>query len=506
MGENDSYKRRAVNNFYCRTCGWFFGQSQAKEYANIQWEQSVDGVIDSVSFTAGNLNGYPCLEMDFTGAKAGTTLVTIQYDVNFHTRWNAGAGACPRGHGNYVQQYDDNWYHYEDQFYVTVTDESVQPGVTGNEHWVIVPANAKSDEVAKIELIKLDNEEYPEPVGSPKISDPNGIQGQYATVKAASGNWDGPTMYYYTIDVTVQGLAETPANEPVSIYVTYSVPKTWKYDSWNGDYFVSSWKTLTDKINIIVYEPDTVYLDAGESETYNYRDYMGSIEPDALSFDSNAITTNPNVLTLTTEDSNYTVEMADDAAEGSESTTKLFYSYYQTDSEGYTTHNLTCWVDVIRFVVGEGSEDPDPTETPVIIVKEFDGLTEEQIPGNFSLSYTISDCGMCGEKTGTLSRGDATLVNSSGVPQLMWDVELPVVEHGNFTHTITFTEKNVNVAGYKAPVFSGNVVTLESLALDDDAPEGAKPVITVSNRYEPKDDVFVLSYDGMGGTGCHAGG
>ena len=131
-------------------------------------------------------------------------------------------------------------------------------------------------------------------------------------------------------------------------------------------------------------------------------------------------------------------------------------------------------------------------------------MTEEQIPGNFSLSYTISDCGMCGEKTGTLSRGDATLVNSSGVPQLMWDVELPVVEHGNFTHTITFTEKNVNVAGYKAPVFSGNVVTLESLALDDDAPEGAKPVITVSNRYEPKDDVFVLSYDGMGGTGCPA--
>lgn len=501
IGENGFYKRRAVHNFFCPTCGWFFGQSSAKEYANIQWEQDNDGVISDVSFQAGALEGYPCLEMDFTGARAGTTLVTMQYDVNFHTRWNSGYAACPScGTMTSVQQYDDNWYHYEDQFYVTVVEPNAEVNFSGNEHWVFVPSNAKADEVAEIEIIALDENEdlLPLSYGNPiYVLDPNGVNGEYANITSSYGNWDTESMYHYSADVKIKGLKATSEDKPVSVYVKYTIPEKWRYDSWYGDWYVAEWKWCIDKINVIVYDPGIISLPAGTSERYEYGRYIGN--PDICAYDREAYSTNTNILALTTESDYYEVKISEDAADGSIATTKLFYSYYNTDSEGYSTHNITCWVDIKNFVVDESSGNK-PTTTPVTIVKEFNGIAESQIPNNFSLTYKITGCNTCGEKTGTLEKADGRLTNTDGIPRILWDVDLPVAVHGNMTHTISFTETNANVADYQNTM-SGQTVTLEQLETPDGAPAGAKPVITVVNTYTLNPNVYELRYDMNGGTG-----
>lgn len=493
VGEQGFYKRRAVNNFYCPNCGYFFGQSTAKEYANIQWKQSEADVISDVSFKVGNLDGYQCLQMDFTGAKAGTTLVTLQYDVNFHTRWNSSYAVCPSCEkGTSVQQYDDNWYHYEDTFYVTVTGEI---SFSGSEHWYYMPANAKDDEISYLTLRALtrDGSGYAvldSRTGSVKLNDPNGVKGNYAEIEMYLDDWKGGATGGYTaLCVDIAGLKATPGDKPIPIYIQYKVHAVDYWGYWDG----YSYTTITDKINIVVYEPETI-TQGKETVTYNYL-----LAKKSGGYKSEKVVTSDDISKVAVSDSGDSFKVIGKTQ--TNTPVRVMSAYYKSNRQVKQFSNNSYYmllsyvdcIDVRNFVI----TDKMPATTPVTIIKEFDGISEDQIPNNFVLNYSVSGCGQHNNVTGTLKKGDATLTNTDGTPRLSWNVDLPVAKHGSAVHTITFTESNAGVAGYKAPTMSGNTVKLEELTIEDGA---SKSVITVTNKYELKDNVFELFYDLNGGT------
>lgn len=536
VGESGFYKRRAVKNFYCQGCGWFYGQSSGKEYANIQWEQSVDGVISDVSFQAGTLEGSQCLEMDFTGAMAGTTLVTIQYDVNFHTRWNSGYASCPGcGAMTSVQQYDDSWYHYVDTFYVTV----VSPQSEQQVWYVYVPTDGIENGSATIELNALVpagaignyNDAFM-PIRNVKLSDPNGVRGNYADISYrltrsntfVTGYYSSVT-YNYGINLTVNGLNEpTPNGEPLSVFLDYDWPYSCQLISPTDNYMyynVQWGNHVTGEIRIIVYEPETVTIGVGEENgyTHTYGPEMTGGSLEALTYGAYVRTLNeaknsPNKPTASDTDIlklNYNIKAELNTSPkadwykvyGTEngigktakvSTTYTYFGTYVGSGSNYIfVYPRTTYVDVVKYKVVNDTE----TTTPVTIVKEFDGISEEQIPDNFALTYRVSGCADHNGISGTLQKSAAALTNTDGTPRLSWSVELPVAKHGSAEHTITFTESNAGVDGYKNPTMGGNTVKLEALTAEDGA---EKPVITVTNRYELEDNVFELFYDFNGGT------
>lgn len=498
VGEEGFYKRRAVNNFYCPNCGYFFGQSTAKEYANIQWKQSEADVISDVSFKVGNLDGYQCLQMDFTGAKAGTTLVTLQYDVNFHTRWNSSYAACPScKKGTSVQQYDDNWYHYEDTFYVTVTDGMP---ISGSEHWIYIPASGKEDEKSVITiraLTKAGNAYAAFDKSYLNLYDPSGVDGNYAKLDKYFYDYDSWGRAQ-AVRVETTGLKATPDGQPIALYLQYKVRALDGSGAWNGYSYV----TLRDKINIAVYDPETI-TQGKETIAYNY--YLPK-KSDGYKLDGLESDEPTKVAVRDNGDSFWVTGKAQ-----TDVSVRVISAYYKSNRQikggfyvppvgnyggynaYYTLLSYTDCIDVRNFVV----TDKMPATTPVTIVKEFDGISEDQIPNNFVLNYSVSGCGQHNNVTGTLKKGDATLTNTDGTPRLSWNVDLPVAKHGSAVHTITFTESNAGVAGYKAPTMSGNTVKLEELTIEDGA---SKSVITVTNKYELKDNVFELFYDLNGGT------
>ena len=233
VGEAGIYQRRAVQDFRCTGCGWYYGRSDAKEYANFEVVGENLDVISDISYEVGNLEGYPCLQMNFVGAKAGTAKVTLRYDVNFHTRWNSSYAACPScGAMTPVQQYDDNWYHYEDTFYVTVESPKHEDQVW----YVYVPTNGIENGSATIELNAVlpagkiyyynsygwpvyNNYNAFMPVRNVSLSDPNGVRGNYANVTweyTRHKDWVGTPSYDYGINLTVTGLdTPTPDGKPM---------------------------------------------------------------------------------------------------------------------------------------------------------------------------------------------------------------------------------------------------------------------------------------------------
>lgn len=485
VGEQGFYKRRAVNNFYCPNCGYFFGQSTAKEYANIQWKQSEADVISDVSFKVGNLDGYQCLQMDFAGAKAGTTLVTLQYDVNFHTRWNSSYAACPScKKGTSVQQYDDNWYHYEDTFYVTVTESLHYDGRT---RWVYVPADATEKEIADVHISALTNSGYNCRLTSAKILDPNQVLGVYVNASIDDYQYYNGLVVGAYLDI--KGLKATPKDTVLSFYV--------KYGGFNQYYYNTPYE-FTEKINIVVYEPDVVEIAKNEVVNCNFRSGLPNDGNAGYRFE-NGQKPQPEkegIISVQSHDESlkngFTVK---GVGEGETRVFGYWNRYATLNANNGKMNNVVCYMHVTRFVVKDSSEMP--TTTPVTIIKEFDGISEDQIPNNFVLNYSVSGCGQHNNVTGTLKKGDATLTNTDGTPRLSWNVDLPVAKHGSAVHTITFTESNAGVAGYKAPTMSGNTVKLEELTIEDGA---SKSVITVTNKYELKDNVFELFYDLNGGT------
>lgn len=481
-GDSGYYLRRAVKNFYGNTCGHFMGQSLAKEYANIQWEDETKGVIGDVSFGIETVGGYQYMAMYFTGLKAGTTKVELQYDVNFHSRWNYAVAGCPVcGATTTVDQYDDNWYHYSDYFYVTVTD-SQQVG--GAEHYFFVPANGAENGTVTFEMTNV------EPISSsfewcyvakPTVIDPNGVIGTYVNVTPAN---NGVTNGGYTAgwNITISGITATPGTDPVTVQLKY-------YDSYCKKY-------KYDTLKIVVYEPETVTLQVGQSTDLPYNKDVSGKSIASQSPYGSVKSTGSGVISVQNLQGTGTYRVTGTKT-GTDSSI-ADYGYWRYQGYGSYAYVSTWYLDVVKFKV----VDELPDTTPVTIVKEFDGLTEGQIPDDFSLSYTVSGCDKHSNGQGTtLSRDDARLVNTNGTPSLVWNVDLPVVKHGTATHTITFSESNANVQGYKSPIIAGNTVMLESLTVEDNAKAA---VITVTNRYEADKSMYVLSYDGMGGTNCPA--
>lgn len=491
IGENGFYKRRAVHNFFCPTCGWFFGQSSAKEYANIQWEQDNDGVISDVSFQAGALEGYPCLEMDFTGARAGTTLVTMQYDVNFHTRWNSGYAACPScGAMTSVQQYDDNWYHYEDQFCVTVTDRTGQLDINGYERWVYVPTNAQDeDDCGEIDISHLNSSGYYKRLKLVEVIDPNGI----GTTNAAIST--GYNSEYTILKIFFKGKdTATPKNISIPVYIKYNVAQ---YDFWG---YIVDWKSYTDKINVVVYDPETIKLPSDSSaKTYDYYDYITDTNCKFYQEYRKTYSTNSKVLSvLSNPVKPKTYQVQSRGQSGTADVRSIIEYFSHKNARNGLANTIVEYIQRTHFIV-EDSEI-QPPKTPVSIVKEFSGIAEGQIPEDFMLHYEITGCSACGKVSGNLTKTEGTLTSTDGTPRLIWNVELPVATHGDVVHTITFTETNANVADYQNTM-SGQTVTLEQLETPDGAPAGAKPVITVVNTYTLNPNVYELRYDMNGGTG-----
>lgn len=485
VGESGFYKRRAVKNFYCQGCGWFYGQSSGKEYANIQWDQSVDGVISDVSFQAGILEGSQCLEMDFTGAMAGTTLVTVQYDVNFHTRWNSGYASCPGcGAMTSVQQYDDSWYHYVDTFYVTVTDDSSSDRVW----YVYVPTNGAKNGSADINYIQ---QLYYNGRGvlteaaiqNVRLDDSQGIGKVYANISANACEYYKGN--YYGIRLNVSGLNQpTPEGEYVSANINY------QYRTMSNSGYWNRWISATDEVRIVVYEPDTIQLKVGESIVHKNK---GNYTSGVFLYEKEPTSTDQSILAVSDVVSSLKGSHKGNAKGAGIVTVSTTYTYYDgREGDYYYYPNFTC-VDVVNYEIAEDLEDT----TPVTIVKEFDGISEEQIPDNFTLTYTVSGCADHNGVSGTLQKSAAALTNTDGTPRLSWSVELPVAKHGSAEHTITFTESNAGVDGYKNPTMGGNTVKLEALTVEVGA---EKPVITVTNKYELEDNVFELFYDFNGGT------
>lgn len=542
VGETGFYQRRAVQDFRCTGCGWYYGRSDAKEYANFEVVGENLDVITDISYEVGNLQGYPCLQMNFTGAKAGTAKVTLRYDVNFHTRWNSSYAACPScGAMTPVLQYDDNWYHYEDTFYVTVESPKHEDQVW----YVYVPTNGIENGSATIELnavlprnsIYYYNYGYVYnkynafmPVRNASLSDPNGVRGNYANVTweyTRHKDWVGAPSYDYGINLTVTGLdTPTPDGKPISVFLNYEWPYSCQLVNANDFYMYYNMRwgnTVKSEIRIVVYEPETVTIKAGDANkyTHNYGDEQTGKSVDRLSYGAKLWTVNdvknsPNIPKSSNEnvvkpsfwpDTDLLYRSGTSAwywAVGKEegtakvSTTYTYFGNYVGSASNYIeVYPRTTYVDVVNYKVIAD----DVNTTPVTIVKEFDGLTEDQIPDNFQLKYTIAGCSE--HKTTQavmLNKADATVTNANGTPSLVWNVDLPAVKHGDVTHTITFTESNAGVTGFTGPIMTGSTVTLESLTVED----GVKPVITVTNKYDPDKNMYVLSYDGMGGIGCPA--
>lgn len=480
VGESGFYKRRAIHDFHCPTCGWFFGRSDAKEYANFEVIQTNPSVISDISYEVGNLQGYPCLQMNFIGAQAGTTKVTLRYDVNFHTRWNSGYAACPScGTMTSVDQYDDNWYHYEDTFYVTVTDSQSSQD---NVHWLYIPANyiengSMTYEATNIRWTNVNDWSW-YPLNKPQIIDAetNTALGNYVNISIANKANNGG----YGYDMTISGLHPTPDGAPAIV--------KYKYYGQNG--YGNDWTTHT--LKIVVYEPETITLKKGQTETFSCKSDVSGRS--YSNFDTmNVSASNSSIKVQNNGGKKYKV--TGNAVGNALSSANYAYLYFTADY-GKAFVN-TQYLDVVKFNI----VPTDTTTTPVTIVKEFDGLTEDQIPENFSLEYTINGCSTCGTKNGSLKYADATVTNANGTPSLVWNVDLPVAKHGTVAHTITFSESGAEVQGFKNPTLIGKTVTLESLTAEDGA---TKPVITVTNKYESDNTMYVLSYDGMGGTGCPA--
>lgn len=519
VDEKGFYKRRAVHNFYCRSCGWFYGQSSAKEYANIQWEQSNTGIIDNVSFGAGVLEGSQCLEMNFTGAEVGTTLVTMQYDVNFHTRWNSGYASCPNCKANTnVQQYDDNWYHYVDTFYVTVEGGSENKG---NIYWAYIPTDGTKYGSAVVGITRpYRDSRFDQYFGkgkqtallaeirNPELVDEAGMNGVYADITTEHCGTFGGTGPKYQVNMTITGLdTPTPEGEYVSVYLTYDA---YRYDGWysSNDPFgrlklVKS--SCTDEVRIVVYDPETVALKVNESFTHRYKGNAGY--GNYFTFNKEPDSSDPAIVQVsdTANKDYYTVQGLKRSEDKETAVTGSFTRYHHnffkvfgTNPDKYNLYvpNLNLmptltFVDTVKYIVS------DAAETPVTIIKEFDGITADQIPDDFELTYSVGGCAEHSNVRGTLKKSDATLTNADGTPRLSWNVDLPVAKHGSAVHTITFSEKNACAAGYKIPTMSGKEIKLEDLKADDGA---SKPVITVTNRYELGNDVFELFYDFNGGT------
>ncbi|MCI8345144.1 MAG: hypothetical protein HFJ42_04150, partial [Clostridia bacterium] len=120
VNETGFYLRCPTNKLIGANCGHIVAEYIPDDYYGITATMSNSGIIGDITYTQGELQGNPCLKVNFKAMKPGKTNVKIVYYVRFNVESERGyCSSC----GAYTTISSDSyWYKYSDNFDVEVTD------------------------------------------------------------------------------------------------------------------------------------------------------------------------------------------------------------------------------------------------------------------------------------------------------------------------------------------------------------------------------------------------
>lgn len=261
--------------FRCPHCGYTFRTvgAYAAYACNAQVESIVsydksgnqinDPVVQVDGFSIATLSGIDAVQTNFTALREGTAEVTVSYYVNFaYPGYWAPNLACMNCRGFVSVGADYTWHKYTDTFTVEVGEgpEDDDPDYNyTNEIWVYVPVSDEEGDIAHLELDKWSvyypggDYIYPQTwnISSFEMEKSKNTS-EYADVTAVPkrdvDDWVLDSVWatgeHNYIDLSIQGLKETPEAQPATVYLAW-------YQQCKG----YTRQTVIAKVNIVVYEP-----------------------------------------------------------------------------------------------------------------------------------------------------------------------------------------------------------------------------------------------------------